>query len=100
MDIEYIEPQKFAIKKSRRAKIDNAVHKSKNALEKAVDVNEQLIKLIGKTENPEKIIAEQDLRLKKLTEMNSKVMHEAQNYKMSLEPTSFPAPGITGSKGS
>ena len=27
-------------------------------------------------------------------------MHEAQSYKMSLEPSSFPAPGITGSKGS
>ena len=25
-------------------------------------------------------------------------MHEAQSYKMSLEPSSFPAPGITGSK--
>ena len=45
-------------------------------MEKAVDINEQLIRLAGKTENPEKLIA----------------------YKMSLEPSSFPAAGITGSK--
>ena len=69
-------------------------------MEKAVDVNEQLVRLVGKTENPEKIIAQQDLWLKKVTEMNNKVMHEAQSYKMSLEPSSFPAAGITGSKGS
>ena len=84
---------------SRTAKIDNDVHKKKIAWEKAVDVNEQLIKLEGKTENPEKIIAQQDLWLMKVTEMNKKVMHEAQSYKMSLEPSSFPATGITGSKG-
>ena len=58
------------------------------------------IRLAGKTENPEKIIAQQDLWLKKVTEMNDKVMHEAQSYKMSLEPSSFSAAGITGSKGS
>ena len=38
---------------------------------KAVDVNEQLIRLAGKTENPEKIIAQQDLGLNKVTEMNN-----------------------------
>ena len=92
--LEYIENN------SRTTKIDNAVYKYKIALEKAVDVNEQLIRLAGKTENPEKIIAQQDLWLKKVTEMNDKVMHEAQSYKMSLEPSSFPAAGITGSKGS
>ena len=92
--LEYIENN------SRTTKIDNAVYKCKIALEKAVDVNEQLIRLAGKTENPEKIIAQQDLWLKKVTEMNNKVMHEAQSYKMSLEPSSFPAAGITGSKGS
>ena len=92
--LEYIENN------SRTTKIDNAVYKCKIALEKAVDVNEQLIRLAGKTENPEKIIAQQDLWLKKVTEMNDKVMHEAQSYKMSLEPSSFPAAGITGSKGS
>ena len=32
--------------------------------------------------------------------MNDKVMHEDQSYKMSLEPSSFPAAGIKGSKGS
>ena len=32
--------------------------------------------------------------------MNDKVMHGAQSYKMSLERSSFPAPGVTGSKGS
>ena len=90
--LEYIENN------SRTTKIDNAVYKCKIALEKAVDVNEQLIRLAGKTENPEKIIAQQDLWLKKVTEMNDKVMHEAQSYKMSLEPSSFPAAGITGSK--
>ena len=92
--LEYIENN------SRTTKIDNAVHKCKIAFEKAVDVNEQLIMLEGKTENPEKIIAHQGLWLKKVTEMNNKVMHEAQSYKMSLEPSSFPAAGITGSKGS
>ena len=92
--LEYIENN------SRTTKIDNAVYKCKIALEKAVDVNEQLIRLAGKTENPQKIIAQQDLWLKKVTEMNDKVMHEAQSYKMSLEPSSFPAAGITGSKGS
>ena len=92
--LEYIENN------SRTTKIDNAVYKCKVALEKAVDVNEQLIRLAGKMENPEKIIAQQDLWLKKVTEMNDKVMHEAQSYKMSLEPSSFPAAGITGSKGS
>ena len=69
-------------------------------MEKAVDVNEQLIKLAGKTEKPRKTVAQQDLWLKKVTEMYDKVMHEAQSYKMSLEPLSFPSPGITGSKGS
>ena len=92
--LEYIENN------SCTTKIDNAVYKCKIALEKAVDVNEQLIRLAGKTENPEKIIAQQELWLKKVTEMNDKVMHEAQSYKMSLEPSSFPAAGITGSKGS
>ena len=92
--LEYIE------KNSRTTKIDNAVYKCKIALEKAVDVNEQFIRLAGKTEYPEKIIAQQDLKLKKVTEMNDKVMHEAQSYLMSLEPSSFPAAGITGSKGS
>ena len=87
--LEYIENN------SRTTKIDNAVYKCKIALE-----NEQLIRLAGKTENPENIIAQQDLWLKKVTEMNDKVMHEAQSYKMSLEPSSFPAAGITGSKGS
>ena len=65
-----------------------------------VEVNEQLIRLVGKTENPEKIIAQQDLWHKKVTEMNDKTMHEAQSYKMSLEASSFLAAGITGSKGS
>ena len=94
--LEYIE------KKKRTTKIDNAVYKckSKIALEKVVDVNKQLIRLAGKRENPEKFFAQQDLWLKKITEMNDKVMHEAQSYKMSFEPSSFPAPGITGSKGS
>ena len=32
--------------------------------------------------------------------MNDKVMHEAQSYKISLEPSSFPAARITRSKGS
>ena len=32
--------------------------------------------------------------------MNDNVMHEAQSYKTSLEPSSFPTAGITGSKGS
>ena len=92
--LEYIENN------SRTTKIDNAVYKCKITLEKAVDANEQLIRLAGKTENPENIIAQQDLWLKKVTEMNDKVMHEAQSYKMSLEPSSFPAAGITRSKGS
>ena len=92
--LEYIENN------SRTTKIDNAVYKSKIALEKAVDVNEQLIRLAGKTENPEKTIAQQDLWLMKVTEMKDKVMHEAQSYKMSLETSSFPAAGITVSKGS
>ena len=91
--LEYIENN------SRTTKIDNAVYKCKIALEKAVDVNEQLIRLAGKTENPEKIIAQQDLWLKKVTEMNDKLMHGAQSYKMSLEPSSFPAAGFAGSKG-
>ena len=92
--LEYIENN------SRTTKIGNAVYKCEIALEKAVDVNEHLIRLAGKTENPEKIIAQQDLWLKKVTEMNDKVMHEAQSYKMSLEPSPFSAAGITGSKGS
>ena len=53
-------------------------------MEKAVDVNEQLIRLAGKTEKSEKVIAQQDLWLKKVTEMNEKVKHEAHSYKMSL----------------
>ena len=78
--LEYIENN------SRTTKIDNAVYKCKIALEKAIDVNEKLIRLAGKTENLEKIIAQQDIWLKKITEMNDKVMNEAQSYKMSLEP--------------
>ena len=92
--LEYIENN------SRTTKIDHAVYKCKIALEKAVEVNEQLIRLAGKTENPEKIIAQQDLWHKKVTEKNDKTMHEAQSYKMSLEASSFLAAGITGSKGS
>ena len=92
--LEYIENN------NRTTKINNAANKCKFALEKAVDVNEQLIRLAGKTENPEKIVAQLDLWLKKVTEMNDKVIHEAQSYKMSLEPSSFPAAGIAGSKGS
>ena len=65
--LEYIENN------SRTTKIDNAVYKCKIALEKAVDVNEQLIRLAGKTENPEKMFAQQDLWFKKVTEMNDKV---------------------------
>ena len=48
--LEYLENN------SRTTKIDNAVFKCEIALERAVDVNEQLIMLAGKTENPEKII--------------------------------------------
>ena len=48
--LEYIENN------SRTAKIDNAVYKCKIALEKAVDVNDQLVRLAGKTENPEKLM--------------------------------------------
>ena len=90
--LEYIENN------SRTTKIDNAVHKCKIALEKIVDVNEQLIRLAGKTENPEKIIAQQDLWLKKVTEMNDKVMHEAQSYKMSLELRHFQQPALQGAR--
>ena len=32
-----------------------------------------------------------------MNEMNEKVIHEAQSYKMSLEALSVPAPGNTGS---
>ena len=85
---------------SRTTKNDNAVYKCKKALEKAVDVKEQLIRLAGRTENPEKVIAHQDFWLRKVTEMNDKVMHEAQSYKMNLEPSFFSAAEITGSKGS
>ena len=90
--LEYIENN------SRTAKIDNAVYNCPIALEKAVDVNEQLIRLAKKTEKPEKNIAQQDLWLEKVTEINDKVMHEAQSYKMSLELLSFLAAGITRSK--
>ena len=75
----------FIENNSRTTKVDNAVYKFKIVLEKADDVNEQLIRLAGKTENPEKIIAQQDLWLKKATELNDKVMHEAQSYKVSHE---------------
>ena len=71
--LEYIE------NKCRTIKTDKPDYKCKFALEKAVDVNEQLIRLAGKTENPEKIIAQQDLWLKKVSELNNKVMHEAQS---------------------
>ena len=71
--LEYIEDN------SRTEKIDNFVHKCKIALEKAVDVNEQLNKLAGKTENPEKIITQQDLWLKKVTEMKDKVSSKLQD---------------------
>ena len=53
--LEYIE------KNSRTAKVDNVAYKCQIALEKAVDANEQLLRLAGKTKNPEKIIARQDL---------------------------------------
>ena len=57
--LEYIENN------SRATKIDNAVYKCKNALEKAVDVNEQLIRLAGKTENPEKLFLSKTFGLRK-----------------------------------
>ena len=60
------------------------LYNCKIALEKAVEVNEQSIKLAGKTEQPEKIIAQQELLLRKITEINDKVLHEAQSYKWSL----------------
>ena len=67
-------------------------------MKKAVEVNEQLIRLVGKTENPDKIIAQQDLWLKKVTKVNDKVLHETQSYKMSLEPSSVSAVSITANK--
>ena len=70
--LEYIENN------SRTTKIDKAAYKCKIDLEKAADVNEQLIRLTGKTKNPEKIIAQQDLWLMKVTEMNDKVMHSSE----------------------
>ena len=73
--LEYIENN------GRTAKIVNAVYKCKTALEKSVDVNEKLIRLAGNTEKPKKVIAQQDLWLKKVTKKNDKVMHEAQNDK-------------------
>ena len=48
--LEYIENN------SLTTKIDYAVYKCEIALEKAVDDNEQLIRLAGKTENPEKLL--------------------------------------------
>ena len=57
--LEYIENN------SRTTKIDNAVYKCKIALEKAVDVNEQLIWLAGKTENPEKKLLSKTFGLRK-----------------------------------
>ena len=92
--LEYIENN------SRTAKIDNAVYKCETTLGKVVDVNEQLIKLDEKTEIGEKVMAQQDLWLVKIKKMNDKVMNEAQSYKKSLEPSSLPAPSITGIKGS
>ena len=50
--LEYVELN------SRTANIDNAVYKCKIALEKALDVNEQLFRLAVQTENPETIIAQ------------------------------------------
>ena len=78
-------------------KTDDAVYNCEISLEKTVDVNEQIIELQGKTENPEKIIDQQNLWLEKVTELNDKVMHEAQSYKMCLEHLSVPAPTNTGS---
>ena len=57
--LEYIENN------SRTTKIDNAVYKCKIALEKAVDVNEQLIRLAEKTENPEKLLLSKIFGLRK-----------------------------------
>ena len=88
----------FIENNSRTVKIDNAVYNCTIALEKAVDVNEQLIRLARKTKKPEKNIAQQELWLEKVTEINDKVMHEAQSYKMSLELSSFSAAGVTRSK--
>ena len=46
----------YIVNNSRITKVDNAVYEYKIALEKTGDVNEQLIRLGGRTENPEKII--------------------------------------------
>ena len=48
--LEYIENN------SRTTKIDNAVYKCKIALEKNVDVNEQLISLAGKRKTLKKLL--------------------------------------------
>ena len=58
-------------------------------MEKAFDLNEQLINSLGKKPR-KKILNSKSLayELKNVTEMNDKVMHEAQSYKMSLEASS------------
>ena len=57
--LEYIENN------SRSTKIDNAVYKCKIALEKAVDVNEQLIRLAGKRKILKKLLLSKTFGLRK-----------------------------------
>ena len=47
-------------------------------------------------DNPEKIIAPEDLWLKKVTEMSDEGMHEAQSYKMSQNLRHFQQSGLQG----
>ena len=50
---------------SRTTKIDNAVYKCKIALEKAIDVNEQLIKLAGKRKTQKQLLLSETFGLRK-----------------------------------
>ena len=76
--IEHIESQ------SRSSKIDTQIQNCKSLIETAVEINEELIKLVSKSVDPDKLIPAQDMWLHTVTSRNDTVLQKAASYKAGL----------------
>ena len=76
--IEHIESQ------SRSSKIDTQIQNCKSLIETAVEINEELIKLVSKSVDPDKLIPAQDMWLHTVTSRNDTVLQKAASYKVGL----------------
>ena len=73
--LEYIENQ------SRCLEIDTYIEKSRNYIEQAVEINNELIDMAARSASPDELIPAQDMWLHKLTKSNDKVLQGAITYK-------------------